>query len=153
MSEYRVVTELPNGGVSLTQLLVGDQTREDYEKMAKETDGIVVDVVDLPDSQDRDHWVISKGKVIISPESVAREMTDMIRLIRNSKLTSLDVPSMRAMEDGDMDASKDIKKKKDVLREIPSMVEEKLNKIINSKKKPATKLKELQKFHVSELDE
>ena len=35
MSEYRVVTELPNGGVSLTQLL-GDQTREDYKKMAKE---------------------------------------------------------------------------------------------------------------------
>ena len=112
-----------------------------------------MDVVDLPDSQDRDHWVISKGKVIISPESVAREMTDTIRLIRNSKLTSLDVPSMRAMEDGDMDTSKDIKKKKDVLRELPSMVEEKLNKIINSKKKPATKLKELQKFHVSELDE
>jgi hypothetical protein len=152
MSEYRIVQEISHNKVSLTQLL-GDVSLEEYKKKAKEMGGVVVDVDDLPDSQDRDHWVLSKDKVIISPESIAREMTDTIRMIRDYKLTSLDLPSMRAMEDGDMDTVKDIKKKKDVLRELPSMIEDKLNKIINSKKKPVTKLKELKKFHVSELDE
>ena len=151
MSEYRIVQEISNGKISLTQLL-GDVSLEEYKKKAKEMGGVVVDVDDLPDSQDRDHWVLSKDKVIISPESISREMTDTIRMIRDYKLKSLDFPSMRAMEDADTQASKEIKNKKDVLRDIPSGVEAKLNKIIKSKKRNSTKLKELRKFRVPELE-
>jgi len=60
---------------------------------------------------------------------------------------------MRAIEDGDMDKLKKIKEKKDELRDLPQVVGEKLQKIIDApKKKYETKLKDISKIKIKIKD-
>ena len=152
MSEYRLVKANGSRGVSVTQLL-GDKTKEDYEKKAQQDGAVVVKTEDLPPAEVRPHWVLDGEKVVVSVESVANEMKWNIRNIRDVKLKALDVPSMRALEDGDVEKSAEIKEKKQILRDLPEKVEADLDKIIkNSRKRNATKLKDLGKYHLKELE-
>ena len=153
MSDYRVARANAGGGVALTQLL-GDRSLEEYEQKAAEVGGVVVKVEDLPSSEDRPHWVLDGKKVVVSAESIANEMKTNIRHIRDAKLQALDIPSMRALEDGDVEKSQEIKAKKQMLRDLPEKVEADLDKIVkNSRKRTTTKIKDLNKYHLEELED
>lgn len=156
LSDYRIVKKSAKG-VSLKQVLeparrAGETDKEAMDRLANGDP--VVHVDDLPSREFRSSWgADDKGKVEINLDSVVNRILGGVRDHRNNKLASLDVPSMRALEDGDTKTSKEIKKKKDALRDLPLKVEAKLDKILNSKKKHATKLKELLKFRVPELED
>jgi hypothetical protein len=153
MPDYRVVTSRPNGSIRIVQLL-GDPSKEAYEAKAKEMNGIVVESDDIPQTMHRGDLRLVDNKIVVSPEPKKQRMIRAIRGIRNQKLTQLDVPSLRAMEDGDTKKSAEIKAKKQILRDLPEIVEQRLSKITdNKRKKDATKLKELQEFRVPELED
>jgi hypothetical protein len=61
---------------------------------------------------------------------------------------------MRALEDGDVEKSQEIKAKKQILRDLPEKVEADLDKIVkNSRKRITTKIKDLNKYHLKELED
>ena len=57
--------------------------------------------------------------VIINMAKACGIQMDKIRVVRNKELDALDVPFMKAIEDGDTAAQATIKTKKQALRDIP----------------------------------
>ena len=57
--------------------------------------------------------------VIINMAKARGIQMDKIRVVRNKELDALDVPFMKAIEDGDTAAQATIKTKKQALRDIP----------------------------------
>jgi uncharacterized protein YktB (UPF0637 family) len=150
---YRVVRERSNGAVSVIQIMKSG--KEQLEKYAKEKNGFIIHVDKIPDTTYRYAWVVDrkKKKIIVDARIVADSLLSTIRSIRNGKLAELDVPSIRALEDGDVEESKRIKARKQELRDLPEKVKERLDKIVNNaRKRNETKIKELEKFKVRELE-
>lgn len=151
--EYVIVKETFTGGpLTFTKLRMGS-SREEYDKKADELDGVVVCEDDLPEYTDPTDLRLQKGKIVVDVLPKANRIMNRLRSIRNQKLDELDLISMRAIEDGDMDKLKKIKEKKDELRDLPQVVGEKLQKIIDApKKKYETKLKDISKIKIQIKD-
>lgn len=91
-------------------------------------------------------------KIELDLNDIKDNMIQNIRKRRNKKLNKLDIPFMRALEEDNTEELKKIKEKKKILRDLPVIVEQRLNDIVNSKKfKPAKKLEQLEAFSVPEL--
>lgn len=151
--DYRIAHMVGNR-ISIKQVLSGDM--ETLERIASEVDGFIIKVQDLPERSDRGAWKldVENQKITIDMDVIAEGVLRNIRAIRNHKLSELDVPSIRAIEDGDTEKSAEIKAKKQELRDLPENVEQRLAKITgNKRKKDATKLKELREFRVPELED
>ena len=153
MPEYRVVVEQPNGTLSFTQLLGDDRSKLAYMKKAKDMSGIVIDVKNIPIHDNQEDLRLNNNKIIIDPQPKMQRILDGARDARASRFTELDIESVRAMEDGDTDKLAEIKTKKQALRDLPDNLEKSLNKIIKTKKKSATKIKELNALRIPELDQ
>lgn len=151
--QYVIVRETTEGGqLRFTKLRVGTP-REEYDKKAEELGGIVVCEDDLPEHTDPTDLRLQKGKVVVDVLPKANRIMNGLRGIRNRKLNELDLLSMRAIEDGDMDKIKKIKEKKDELRDLPQVVGEKLQKIVDApRKKYTTKLKDMAKLKIQIKD-
>jgi hypothetical protein len=151
--QYVIVKETTEGGpLTFTKLRMGS-SREEYDKKADELGGIVVCEDDLPECTDPTDLRLQKGKIVVDVLPKANRIMNGLRGIRNQKLRELDLISMRAIEDGDMDKLKKIKEKKDELRDLPQVVGEKLQKIIDApKKKYETKLKDISKIKIQIKD-
>jgi hypothetical protein len=68
----------------------------------------------------RDAWEdLGIGSVQVNLPKARGIHMDKIRLVRNNELANLDVPFMKALEDGDTDTQATIKIKKQELRDIP----------------------------------
>jgi len=80
----------------------------------------IVDEVELPGEFD---YFFNAGEWDNGPSiniSKARGLQmDKIRKVRNKELANLDVPFMKALEDGDTDSQATVKTKKQILRDIP----------------------------------
>ena len=57
--------------------------------------------------------------VVVNMAKARGIQMDKIREVRNKELAALDIPFMKALEDGDTDSQATIKTKKQILRDIP----------------------------------
>jgi len=79
-----------------------------------------MDEIDAPtDRTFRGAWECPAGTIQVNMPKARGIHMDKIRDMRNKELTALDVPFMKALEDGDTDVQATIKAKKQVLRDIP----------------------------------
>ena len=92
-------------------------------------DGVTAHVVDdedaavkstLEDRTFRDAWEWKASSVKVNMPKARAIHMEKIRKVRNEELAKLDIPYMRAVEDGDTTAQSTIKEKKQVLRDIPA---------------------------------
>ena len=67
----------------------------------------------------RDTWEDIEGTIQVNMSKARDVQMDKIRDVRNKELVALDVPFMKALEDGDTDAQATLKAKKQELRDIP----------------------------------
>ena len=157
LSDFRIIKQNGNGGVIIRQVLEAARMpgESDEQALDRLADGnLIVGIDELPPRETRSAWSVSKGKLVVDKQKVKDSVMARVRSIRNAKLAELDVPSIRAIEDGDTEKSAEIKAKKQELRDLPEIVEQRLSKITdNKRKKDATKLKELQEFRVPELED
>jgi len=80
-------------------------------------------VEDIPtDRYFRNAWRLDKG-VNIDVECAKKIHLDCLRKVRNKKLTELDVPFQRALEDKDTVMQDNIAEKKNALRDMPQNVD------------------------------
>jgi len=108
-----------------------DMTDEEYFEFARDkmlismnmpNDTVVgeFDERDAPtDRTFRHAWEATADGIQVSMPKARGIQMDKIREVRNKELTALDVPFMKALEDGDTDAQATIKTKKQELRNIP----------------------------------
>ena len=67
----------------------------------------------------RDTWEDIEGTLQVNMSKARGVQMDKIRDARNKELDALDIPFMKALEDGDTDTQATIKVKKQELRDIP----------------------------------
>lgn len=163
-SEYRIIhgaegTTAQVTAVMKPALLPGESEEDCLKRIAKLKGGSVVKVGDKKvwpaSTQYRSAWRYDpkKGKINVDLNVAIEHMVERIRFQRDGKLAELDVPSMRALEDGDTEKSAEIKERKQMLRDLPEVVRERLDNIANGKGREATKLKKLSEFIVPELQD
>ena len=71
----------------------------------------------------RDTWEDIEGTIQVNMSKARDVQMDKIRDVRNKELVALDVPFMKALEDGDTDAQATLKAKKQELRDIPQTID------------------------------
>jgi len=153
IEEYRVATQNENELVRITELMKGG--KKELESLAKEQNGIVVHLKDIPKQEYTYAWELDrkKKKIVINLSLVCNFMCNVFRNRRNQMLKDLDLASMRAIEEGEQEQLKHIVDAKKQLRDLPEKIEKHLQKIVNSKKRDSTKLKELENFKITDLQE
>lgn len=162
LSDYLIVVSSENSPVRIINVLegarIGSETDEQLlERMAKENGGIVVEndpKTFWADREFRSAWRFNanRKRIDIDFESVKSDLMRGFRKRRNVSLIRLDVPFMRALETDNQSVISEIRTKKQELRDLPPIIEQRLDAIINdSKLNPKRKLEELSNFTVPEL--
>jgi len=83
----------------------------------------VVESSDLPEEYFFDAWEWRDRSPKVNMTKAMAIQMDAIRTVRNTELAALDVPYMRAIEGGDVEAQGTIAAKKQTLRDIPQTVD------------------------------
>jgi len=137
MTTKSIITESTRGVGRLRQIfynpellptLTEDQAIDEVIAREKEVGLLVgefwiVKHIDLPEKLGEDRffeaWESNNGVISINMEKARAIHMDLIRSVRNQKLSELDSQYMRAIEANNNDAKKTIEKEKQILRDIP----------------------------------
>jgi len=127
----KIVYSHPDGTIAIVHPVINTHpsreeiTEEEAEQRAWDAlppeaiDPAFVSADDIPkDRTFRNAWICDKGKIEHDLEKCKEMHCDTMRAARAPKLAALDVAYMRALEQGDTAAQKEVVEQKDALRAV-----------------------------------